>query len=301
MKTELRHPCIYILTDMEGVCGVENSADYCLPGARFYDSARRALSEELNAAVRGCFDGGFASVVVLDGHGSGHNLEMDMLDRRIYLQSGYENVFHFDKGQYDAIGFVGQHAKAGAKRAQLSHTQSAMTLDFRVNGLSVGEYGQWVLCAAEAGIPVIFGTGDLAFTEEARALTPWVATVAVKEGLADAPEEVELTPQEVHSMTYPALHYPKKRVLEEIYDSIKAVSVAFTHGQLETSVDLGVKPPIVCEGEFRPLYSDKREKKLPARHVVTSECATVDEAMREYWRELSGAAVDGVHVMLLTQ
>jgi len=55
-------------------------------------------------------------------------------------------------------------------------------LDYAINGLSIGEFAQVALCAQELGIVPIFGSGDLAFTEEARALYPGIETVAVKIG-----------------------------------------------------------------------------------------------------------------------
>jgi len=42
---------IFIVTDMEGVGGVNNADEQLLPGQRRYDESRRLLAGELNAAV----------------------------------------------------------------------------------------------------------------------------------------------------------------------------------------------------------------------------------------------------------
>jgi D-aminopeptidase len=77
---------------------------------------------------------------------------------------------------------VGQHAKAGSEYAHLAHTQGWHYLDLAINGLSIGEFGQFGLCALELGVPVIFCAGDLALCREATALVPGIETVAVKRG-----------------------------------------------------------------------------------------------------------------------
>ena len=42
---------IYIMTDLEGVAGVRDSATWCLPDGKFYDEARKLLTLEVNAAI----------------------------------------------------------------------------------------------------------------------------------------------------------------------------------------------------------------------------------------------------------
>jgi D-aminopeptidase len=175
---------IYIVTDMEGVAGVMNVNDYLFPSGREHAKACRLMTEEINAAVRGFAEGGFDDIVVADLHGAG-GTDIERLDSRARLMRGWPTRWPFllDKS-YDAIAFVGQHPKAGTEYGHIPHTQWWNYIDLSVNGISIGEYGQHVLCAGELGIPVIFGSGDAAFCREARELTPWVETVAGKEGTA---------------------------------------------------------------------------------------------------------------------
>src|SRR5215468_11101836 len=61
---------VFVISDMEGVAGISRwdqvSAD--APG---YEEGRRLYTEEINATVRGAFDGGATQVVVIDCHGAG--------------------------------------------------------------------------------------------------------------------------------------------------------------------------------------------------------------------------------------
>ena len=56
-------------------------------------------------------------------------------------------------------------------------------LDMKINGISMGEFGEIAAIAGFYGVPAIFGSGDRAFCEEAKALLPQVHTVDVKYGV----------------------------------------------------------------------------------------------------------------------
>jgi len=83
---------------------------------------------------------------------------------------------------YDAVAWVGQHAKAGTELAHLAHTQSFNYLDLAINGIAIGELGQFALCAGELGVRAIFLSGDRAACHEARTLVAGMEAVAVKRG-----------------------------------------------------------------------------------------------------------------------
>jgi D-aminopeptidase len=90
--------------------------------------------------------------------------------------------FALDKS-FNAMAWVGQHAKAGTEFAHIAHTGWFNVIDYRINGVSVGEFGQMAMCGAFLGVPSIFGAGDEAFAHEAKALISCVETVSVKKGL----------------------------------------------------------------------------------------------------------------------
>jgi len=175
---------ILMQTDMEGVAGVIDFENWARADGRYYDKAKRLLTEEVNAAVEGLVAGGATQINVLDGHGAG-GIDPELLHERADLQRGHaDKVWPWTMDStYDALVFVGQHAKAGTDYSHMSHTQSTRYVDLSVNGVSIGEYGQLALCAMELGVPTIFATGEEAFAREAEALTPGVITVSVKRGL----------------------------------------------------------------------------------------------------------------------
>jgi D-amino peptidase len=175
---------IYVMTDMEGVAGVLNFQEWTGPGKPYYPVARELLTQEVNAAVEGLFAGGATEIVVSDAHGPG-GINITQLDPRVQLQRGWPDEtwpLSLDSS-YQAVVWVGQHAKACTPYGHLCHTQSLEYINETVNGVSIGEFGELALCAGELGVRCIFATGDEAFTKEAQALVPGIETVAVKWGL----------------------------------------------------------------------------------------------------------------------
>jgi len=175
---------IYIMTDVEGCAGVLDFENWTRPESRYYENAKRLLTGEINAAIAGFMAGGAEEFTVLDGHGHGA-VDPELLDENAILVRGHrEHVWPWGlDATYDALAFVGQHAKAGTPYSHLTHSGSCRVIDDSINGLSIGEYGNMALCAMEIGVPVILACGELALTREAEALTPGVVTASVKEGL----------------------------------------------------------------------------------------------------------------------
>ncbi len=174
---------IYLMTDMEGVAGVIDFENWCEPGGRYYEIGKELLTGEVNAAIDGFFAGGATEIVVADGHGCG-GVHPHLLDARAEYLRGWPNGWPLglEESRYDAIAWVGQHAKAGTPLAHLAHTQGLSYIDLSINGVSIGEFGQLALCAGQLGVPAIFAAGELALTREAAALAPGIETVAVKRG-----------------------------------------------------------------------------------------------------------------------
>jgi D-amino peptidase len=175
-------PRILIVTDMEGVGGVNNADEQLLPGQRRYEESVHLLTGELNAAINGAFAAGATEVVVWDGHDGSRSLSIDEIDPRARLLQGKPtpaNYYMADRA-YDGIFFVGQHAMAGAKGGVLSHSQSFSVEGITINGRSVGEIGQVAAIAGYFHIPVVMLSGDQAACDEVRELQPKAETVAVK-------------------------------------------------------------------------------------------------------------------------
>ncbi|MEE2659306.1 MAG: M55 family metallopeptidase [Candidatus Latescibacterota bacterium] len=174
---------IYMMTDLEGVAGVQNSLNWTRPGQFFYPLARQLLTQEVNAAIEGFFDVGVSSILVADGHGPS-GVDVQDLDPRVEYLRGWPQGWPLtmEEGGFDFLVFVGQHAKSRTPCSNMTHTQNFRNLEISVNGQSIGEFGQMSMCASELGIRTIFASGEKALAAEAEDLFPGIETVSVKRG-----------------------------------------------------------------------------------------------------------------------
>ncbi|MHB1033072.1 MAG: M55 family metallopeptidase [Pirellulales bacterium] len=244
---------IYLMTDLEGVAGVRDAQDWCGPEGRYYDVGRRFLTLEVNAAIEGFIRGGAEEIVVADGHGRGA-VDIELLDPRAQLERGWPTGFpgpSLPTGGFDAIAWVGQHAKAGTPNAHLAHTQGFNYLDLSVNGVSIGEFGQLALCASQLGVRAILATGDKALAEEAQALVPGIETVQVKRGTTPGRGD-ELTYQEYGVRNTAAIHLQPVAARAAIREGAER---AIRRAQREHFGLLTVKPPFERVARFRPARS----------------------------------------------
>ena len=175
-------PKVFIVTDMEGVGGVNNADEQLLPGQRRYEETRRLLNGEVNAAVAGALEAGASEVVIWDGHDGSRSLAIDEIHPRARLIQGSDTPanYYLAEKLYDGIMFVGQHAMAGARDAVLAHSQSFNVKRITLNGSPVGEIAQVAAIAGHFSIPVIMLSGDQAACAEILAIQPEAVTVAVK-------------------------------------------------------------------------------------------------------------------------
>jgi len=238
------------MTDMEGCAGILNHDEWVIPDGRHYDQGRRLLTEEVNAAIAGLMDGGATEIVVVDGHGAG-GIDPERLDPRAELERGsrrHAYPFGLDAG-CAGVAHVGQHAKAGTAWSHITHTEWFNYIELSVNGVSIGEYGQTVLCARELGIPSVLACGENAFAEEARALSPGVVAVGVKQGLL--PDGLdELTTDEYRRAKLSARHLSPTRARELIRaGALEAARRLRTDPRSFRYVDL--QPPYVRTARFR--------------------------------------------------
>lgn len=179
---QAERPRILIVTDIEGVGGVNNSEEQLLPGQRRFEESRRLLVGELNAAVEGCLKAGAREVVIWDGHDGSRALSIDDIHPRAQLLQGRPTPpnYYLEDRLYDGILFVGQHAMSGAPGGVLAHSQSFSVQNILINGRAVGEIGQVAAIAGYFNIPVIMLAGDRAACDELLTLQSKAETVAVK-------------------------------------------------------------------------------------------------------------------------
>src|SRR5262249_53319110 len=165
---------VFISVDMEGVSGVVTN-DQTSAGGADYNRFRRLMTEETNAAIDGAREAGATEIVVNDSHGSMRNLLIEELHAPAELISSNIKPMGMMQGidsSFDAVIFVGYHAKAGSAVGVLAHTGSGAIADLRINGRSVGEAGMNILAAGVLGVPVVMITGDQEALAQARELVP---------------------------------------------------------------------------------------------------------------------------------
>jgi D-amino peptidase len=208
-------PRVLIVTDMEGVGGVQDADEQLVPGQRRFEESRKLLIAEVTAAVQGALAGGAKEIVIWDGHDGSRTLSVSDIHPAAQLIQGKPTPadFYMEDRLYDGILFIGQHAMAGAKNAILSHTQSFSVQSITINGQPVGELGQVAAIAGHFNIPVIMLSGDQAACDEMVALQPKAETVAVKR-LVGKRSALSLSHEKVCQMIQSAAARAVKRLPE---------------------------------------------------------------------------------------
>ncbi len=186
---------VFICADMEGISGVSSAEQIGGTGAD-YGRGRKMYADDVNAAIRGAVAGGATSIVVIDSHGNGHNLQRDDVDAHAQLISGnairrYGMMEGFDE-TFDAVFFIGLHAKASSPDGVFPHTQNGNVRDVQINGRSVGEGGMNTLYAGWFGVPVVMVTGDQVAVAQIKEVATDASSVVVKHALNG--RTVELRP-----------------------------------------------------------------------------------------------------------
>lgn len=206
---------VYISVDMEGISGISGDDQVSAGGAE-YSRSRKLMAEDLNAAIRGALEAGASDILVNDSHGGQRNLLPEDVHPSARLISHSFKRHGMMEGldeTFDAVIFIGYHAKADAPRGLFAHTGSGVLRDLQINGRSVGEGGMNAALAAWYGVPVVLVTGDDAAVAEVAESVPGVRGVVVKRAINV--RAVELKPlqqarQEIHQAAREAVAGAKR-------------------------------------------------------------------------------------------
>jgi D-amino peptidase len=182
-----RGPKVFISADMEGIWGVVHSNQVSDTSPE-YAAARRWMADDVNAVIAGLLEAGAGEIVVNDSHGSMRNISAEALNPMASLISGSPKPLSMMQGidaTYDAVIFVGYHARAGSAPAILDHTISSSTIRaIRINGQELPEMGINAAIAGYYKVPVILLTGDTETCAQAKSLFgETMVTAAVKEAI----------------------------------------------------------------------------------------------------------------------
>lgn len=174
---------IYISADMEGVVGTV-TGEQLGPSGFEYERARRWMTEEVNAAIRGARAAGATEIVVSDSHGNGQNLLLDDLPEDITVIRSWPRPLAMMAGideSFDGAIFIGYHASTDNSAGVRAHTMSSARLtSVKLNGVPVPEAGINAAVAGQFGVPVIMISGDDVIAEEASELLGDLETAVVK-------------------------------------------------------------------------------------------------------------------------
>ncbi len=206
---------ILISADMEGATGVTCSDDV-RPGTPAWQTYRRFLTGDVNAAIGGFFDSGATGVMVTEAHSSMRNLVLEDVDPRAQVIVGAHKPLGMMEGierGIDAVAFVGYHAAAG-EPGILSHTYLASGLvHVRVNGEPASEGRMNALLAAEHDVSVILVTGDDVTCADAAGYAPTAVRVTVKTAIdryAAICSPLSVTSEEIRTGARAALVTPQR-------------------------------------------------------------------------------------------
>ena len=196
---------IFIMTDMEGISGVDSIDVFTADKeSELHRAARENLMADANAAIAGFFDGGATRVYITDGHGMGDNFIPELLDGRAEVLTVAEWSKAVAAGEIDAYAEIGMHAMAGTQNAFLDHTQSAIQwFDYQINGRSYGEFGIATAFGGIYGVPSIMVSGDMAACEEARRFAGDIEVAVVKRAVGRN-KAVSLPAKEARERIYQA-------------------------------------------------------------------------------------------------
>jgi D-amino peptidase len=177
---------VLLLYDMEGISAAVKPADVNF-GSPSYPPTREALTEDVNAAIRGLQKAGATEVVLTDGHGSGNPDPDYLLDKmpkgaRFDLRDvPYDPYIETMDKSFDAMVAIAMHGRAGG-RAFLAHTYNGHTR-WIMGGHDMNESMLVAASAARFDIPLILVTGDDVLRDEIKAFSPETEYVVVKKAL----------------------------------------------------------------------------------------------------------------------
>lgn len=180
---------VYISADIEGTTGTVTWGQAGAPSSQHYDwpHARRMMTHDVNAAIRGAREAGATHIVVKDSHGGGKNLLVEDLEPNVELVSGAGSgvlgMMEGVDGGFDCAMLIGYHAMAGTACGIMEHTISGNVHRYWINGMAAGEIAMSAATAAHFGVPLVAVSSDEAGCNEALGLIPGLQTAVTKHGL----------------------------------------------------------------------------------------------------------------------
>lgn len=225
---------IYVISDMEGSLWVTRPKQIMLDNPLYKDSTK-ILIKEINAVIKGLFNGNANEIYFHYYHGIGSNWEIDFseIDKRVYIVKGlgfpYYHIPGYEIG-FDATVLTGMHGCGGEDNNLLGHTLSGADIEaVYVNGKLIGEPTilSWLLSYLK--MPVIFLSGNSSACEEIKESNPKIVTVSNK---------IDLSPKTALSKPVDRLLLELEEKAKEAILSMKEIGYAKIPDKMEVEVEL---------------------------------------------------------------
>jgi len=221
---------IYISADIEGISGVVNGS-HTSPQGYDYSRARKLMTDEVNAAIRGAKMAGATTILVNDSHGPMTNLLIEDLDEDAVLITGNRKLLGMMEGidtTYDAAFFIGYHGRHNTAGV-LAHSYYGIVIsEIKVNGNVVGEFEFNALVAGYHDVPVVFVSGDDILSNQVKDFNPEIETLIVKKAISRYTAEC-IQPKKVHRLL-------EEKVQETLNNKLKSISISKAEGEVTLEV-----------------------------------------------------------------
>lgn len=278
---------IMIGVDFEGATDVV-TFDEIYNNHPFFWRNSDQLTNEVNAAIEGALQAGATEIVVRDGHGADQNLNPALLNKNCIYVNGRKPgccetmVLGIDES-YDALIFIGAHAMAGKENGVLSHTMSRKVVDYKLNGVSMGECPYNALYAGLFGVPVAFISGDDVTAEEAHQFFGNIETVITKKAIGRC-AAANYNPKQVCKRIRDRVNLAIETLKEDLIaaeidgtlEDLKAGKIPYTSAKV-----LKMDPPYKME-VWMAAENDSRE--VAEYYTATSD--SLYEVMKEFWKHI---------------
>ncbi len=196
---------VFISVDMEGIAGIVHSEQTSTSG-KDYNIARKWMTGEVNAAIKGALEAGATEIVVNDSHGSMRNIIASELHPSAYLITGSPKPLSMMQGideTFDAVILIGYHASAGTKDGVLDHTiSSGRVSSIKVNDIEMNEAELNALIAGSYDVPVVLIVGDAAVCNQTRKILGDELEVAIVKEAVGRHAAKTLTPKRAQELIY---------------------------------------------------------------------------------------------------
>ncbi len=194
---------VFISCDFEGISGI-SSFDELRPGHYNFSCARKLLTSELNAVIKGIKD--FTKdIIICDSHALGENVLINELPEYVKVVKGYPRPFYMLHGldeSFTVVFFIGYHAGVGDMFGMMDHSYSGSAIyEVKLNDEYMSEIEINAGLAGHYNVPVGLVSGDSATIKRVKSILRNVETVITKEGISRYAGLMR-HPEDVHKELY---------------------------------------------------------------------------------------------------